>query len=85
MSDAARKTPCPAGPTKRTLVLVTSQPVIRTMDESDPEVIRAAFTGIGWHKLPALYQHYLAQQEEGRRLAWVAEWLGEFAGYVTLL
>jgi len=32
-----------------------------------------------------LYRHYLAQQEEGRRLAWVAEWDGELAGYVTLL
>ena len=64
---------------------MTSQPLIRAMGESDPEVISAAFTVIGWDKPPALYHHYLAQQEEGRRLAWVAEWHGEFAGYVTLL
>jgi len=64
---------------------VTSQPLIRAMDDSDPEAISAAFTAIGWDKPPALYQHYLAQQEEGRRLAWVAEWHGELAGYVTLL
>ena len=68
------------------VALVTAQPVIRTMDESDPEVISAAFTAIGWHtKPPALLQRYLAEQEEGRRLAFVAEWRGEFAGYVTLL
>lgn len=65
---------------------MTSQLVIRAMGESDPAVISAAFTAIGWDgKLPALYRHYLAQQEEGRRLAWVAEWDREFAGYVTLL
>ncbi len=61
------------------------QPVIRTMDGSDPETISAAFTAIGWHKPPSLYQRYLAEQEEGRRLAFCAEWRGEFAGYVTLL
>lgn len=77
--------PCPPGPVKRTVALVTSQPVIRTMNESDPEVISAAFTAIGWHKPPALFQRYLAEQEDGRRLAFVAERRGEFAGYVTLV
>lgn len=64
---------------------MTSQPVIRAMGESDPELISAAFTAIGWHKPAALYRHYLAQQEDGLRLAFVAEWHGDFAGYVTLL
>lgn len=64
---------------------MTSQALIRAMGESDPEVISTAFTDTGWDKPPALYRHYLAQQEEGRRLAWVAEWHGEMAGYVTLL
>jgi GNAT superfamily N-acetyltransferase len=59
--------------------------VIRTMDESDPETISAAFTALGWHKPVAQYQRYLAEQEEGQRLAFVAEWRGRFAGYVTLL
>ena len=68
------------------MALVTSQPVIRMMGESDPEVISLAFTAIGWGtKPPALFQRYLAEQEEGRRLAFVAEWHGVFAGYVTLL
>lgn len=66
------------------MVFVASQPVIRLMGESDPETVSAAFTALGWHKPAALYQRYLAEQEEGRRLAFVAEWRGEFAGYVTL-
>ncbi len=72
-------------PGEEMLTFVTLQPVIRMMDESDPETISAAFTAIGWHKPTALYQRYLAEQEEGRRLAFVAEWRGGFAGYVTLL
>ena len=67
------------------MALVALQPVIRLMDESDPETMSAAFTVLGWYKPPALYQRYLAEQEEGRRLAFLAEWRGEFAGYVTLL
>jgi GNAT superfamily N-acetyltransferase len=65
---------------------VTYPLLIRTMSESDPDVISAAFTAIGWDNKPSsYYAHYVAQQEEGRRLAWVAEWHGELAGYVTLL
>jgi GNAT superfamily N-acetyltransferase len=64
---------------------VTVQPVIRTMDESDPETISAAFIALGWHKPSTLFQRYLAEQEGGLRLAFVAEWRGDFAGYVTLL
>ena len=78
---------CPPSPAKRTVALVTSRLVIRTMDESDPEMMSAAFAAIGWrrHKPRTLFQRYLAEREEGRRLAFVAEWHGEFAGYVTLL
>ena len=67
------------------VALVALQPVIRLMDESDPETMSAAFTVLGWYKATALYQRYLAEQEEGWRLAFLAEWRGEFAGYVTLL
>jgi GNAT superfamily N-acetyltransferase len=72
-------------PGEEMVTFMTMQPVIRMMDESDPETISAAFTALGWHKPPTLYQRYLAEQEEGRRLAFVAEWRGSFAGYVTLL
>ncbi len=72
-------------PGEEMVTFMTLQPVIRMMDESDPETISVAFAALGWHKPPALYQRYLAEQEEGRRLAFVAEWRGGFGGYVTLL
>jgi ribosomal protein S18 acetylase RimI-like enzyme len=64
---------------------VAEQTAIRSMDESDPEVLSAAFSAIGWDKSTALFQRYLAEQERGQRLAFVAEWRGDFAGYVTLV
>jgi ribosomal protein S18 acetylase RimI-like enzyme len=65
---------------------VSTQPLIRAMGDSDPPVISAAFTALGWNgKSVAMYEHYLAQQARGLRLAWVAQWDGKFAGYVTLL
>ena len=73
------------GPGEEMVTFMTVPAVIRTMDESDPETISAVFTTLGWHKPVALYQRYLAEQEAGRRLAFVAEWRGRFAGYVTLL
>jgi GNAT superfamily N-acetyltransferase len=67
------------------VAFVAEQPVIRSMDESDPETLSAAFSAIGWHKPTALFQRYLAEQERGQRLAFVAECRGDFAGYVTLV
>lgn len=64
---------------------MTVQPMIRVMDQSDPEPISAAFTALGWHKPATMFQRYLAEQAEGQRLAFVAEWHGKFAGYVTLM
>ena len=67
------------------MAFVTVPTVIRAMDLSDPETISAAFIALGWHKPRSLFERYLADQERGHRLAFVAEWRGEFAGYVTLL
>lgn len=64
---------------------MASPVVIRAMDESDSEVMSTMFAAIGWHKPLALFQRYLAEQVRGRRLAFVAEWRGEIAGYITLL
>jgi hypothetical protein len=58
------------------VVLVTLQPVIRSMDESDPETVSAAFTALGWHKPPALYRRYVAEQDQGQRLTFLAELRG---------
>src|SRR5215470_18516021 len=77
--------PCSTDPPRTTVAFVTEHAVIRPMDESDPDTISAAFIALGWHKPRTLYQRYLAEQDRGHRLAFVAEWRGEFAGYVTLL
>jgi GNAT superfamily N-acetyltransferase len=58
---------------------------LRTMDQSDPEPLSAAFARLGWDKPADLFRLYVAQQGEGRRACVVAEWAGERAGYVTLL
>jgi GNAT superfamily N-acetyltransferase len=59
--------------------------VIHPMNESDPETISTAFIALGWDKPRTLFQRYLAEQKRGQRLAFVAEWQSQFAGYVTLL
>jgi GNAT superfamily N-acetyltransferase len=66
--------------------LIVSVPTtIRPLRASDPPVIAAAFTAIGWAKPREQYERYLAEQEAGSRHVFVA-WVGDaFAGYVTLV
>ena len=58
---------------------------IRLLEKADAVVIAEAFAALGWPgKTVAQYERYLADQEAGRRLIFVAT-LGEvFAGYVTV-
>jgi GNAT superfamily N-acetyltransferase len=64
---------------------MTSPATIRTMNDADPPRISAVFTALGWNKPIALFERYLSEQDEGQRRAFVAEWDGELAGYVTLV
>jgi len=57
---------------------------IRPLNESDAEIISAAFQGIGWGKPVAQYQRYLAEQAAGSRMCFVSTIDGQFAGYVTV-
>jgi ribosomal protein S18 acetylase RimI-like enzyme len=57
---------------------------LRLLGAQDIDTISAAFTAIGWHKPPSLYQVYLAEQEAGGRVVLVARVKGAFAGYVTI-
>ncbi|HFQ93343.1 MAG TPA: GNAT family N-acetyltransferase [Anaerolineae bacterium] len=57
---------------------------IRPLRESDPEIISAAFTKIGWDKPIAQYEQYLEEQRMGSRSVLVATIAGKFAGYVTI-
>lgn len=59
--------------------------LIRSLTENDTKCISAAFAAQGWDKPVALYQHYLQEQTDGSRAVFVAEYDGDFAGYVTLV
>lgn len=58
---------------------------IRLLAPPDIEIIAAAFAQIGWNKPATLYRGYLAEQDEGKRVALVATVDDHFAGYVTIV
>jgi GNAT superfamily N-acetyltransferase len=62
-----------------------SDVVIRRLCEGDARVIAGAFALLGWSKTVEQYERYLAEQDAGSRVCYVAEYLGQFAGYCTLL
>lgn len=59
--------------------------LIRTMNEDDILLISSAFKNQGWNKPESQYKYYLAQQAEGLRKVFIADYKGAFAGYVTVL
>jgi GNAT superfamily N-acetyltransferase len=58
---------------------------IRLLQQSDIQLIAAAFAKLGWDKPAAQYTRYLKEQEKGDRIVLVAFADGDFAGYVTIL
>jgi GNAT superfamily N-acetyltransferase len=58
---------------------------IRAMLESDPPIIAAAFTAQGWNKPLSQYLRYWQESMQGQRLILLAEFVGEFAGYLTIV
>ena len=74
--------PCSPGPAEE---MVTLQPVIRTMDESDPETISAAFHHPRVTYEAALYQRYLAERDRMTAARLRRRMARQVApGYVTL-
>jgi GNAT superfamily N-acetyltransferase len=59
--------------------------VIRRLRRGDPHAIAGAFALVGWSKTVEQYERYLAEQDAGSRVCYVAEQHGQFAGYCTLL
>jgi GNAT superfamily N-acetyltransferase len=59
--------------------------IIREMVEADCAVISGAFAAQGWDKPLSQYQAYLQESREGQRVVLVAEYEGQFAGYVTIV
>jgi GNAT superfamily N-acetyltransferase len=58
---------------------------IREMRPEDGPVISEAFEAQGWDRPVSLYQRYWQESAEGRRVVLLAEYQGQFAGYVNIL
>ena len=58
--------------------------VIRSMEETDPQIFFDEFTAQGWHPDMAVYQKRLEDQETGKCVALTAVYRGQPAGSVYL-
>lgn len=58
---------------------------LRDMVETDCQLISSAFTSQGWNKSVEIYTGYFREQNESHREVIIAEYRGEFAGYVTIV
>ena len=56
---------------------------IRSLDDTDPPIMAAAFSNIGWVKPVSQFQRYLTEQAAGSRICLVATVNGERAEYIT--
>ena len=64
---------------------MNEQIVIREMIKSDCELIARAFAEQGWEKPVNQYLDYFRESIENKRLILLAEFDGQFAGYVTII
>lgn len=58
---------------------------IRSMLHEDAKIIFDTQASYGWHPVMDTYENYFAEQENGQRHVFVAEFEGRMAGYCTLL
>jgi GNAT superfamily N-acetyltransferase len=58
---------------------------LRLLAAEDIEPVVRAFQAQGWHKPQEQYVRYLAESEQGARTVLLADYAGEFAGYVTVV
>ncbi|MEL6250643.1 MAG: GNAT family N-acetyltransferase [Bacteroidota bacterium] len=57
---------------------------LRALKESDALPIEQAFKAQGWGKSASKYIRYFQYQQSGTRDIILAEWEGEFSGYLTI-
>ena len=57
---------------------------IRAMVEKDVDIILSNYTEQGWHKPKEVIEKYLNGQKEKRLYVFVAEYMGDIAGYTVL-
>lgn len=58
---------------------------LRKIEESDCKIISQAFSDQGWNKPESQYRNYFELQKGGLRDIIIAEYKGDFAGYLTIL
>lgn len=58
---------------------------IRCLLDEDIDRIGQTLTDQRWHFDRSVFEQYLIEQEKGQRMIFVAEFMGEIMGYVTLL
>ena len=63
---------------------MTPQAQLRPLLAQDPILIHQAFAEQGWNKPISQYEQYLQWQESGQRDIILAEYEGQFAGYLTI-
>lgn len=59
--------------------------ILRDMVEADCQLISAGFASQGWDKPVEPYAGYFQEQNDGKREVIIAEFKGEYAGYVTIV
>lgn len=65
-------------------IQVSSNISIRIMDILDIEIMVKTFQEANWQKPASLFENYLKEQENGKRIIWVAYLDNKFIGYITL-
>lgn len=63
---------------------ISSNIEILPLKEADIPIIVENFKKFQWDKPASLFEKYLFEQTEGRRMVWVANFNNQFAGYITL-
>lgn len=58
---------------------------IRSMKKDDARIIYDTYLSYGWHPVLETYENYHWEQENNKRLVFIAEYEGEVAGLCTLV
>jgi GNAT superfamily N-acetyltransferase len=64
---------------------MSEKSTIREMTGNDCPIIAEAFTAQGWNKPVSQYLRYWQESLEEKRLILLAEYAGQFAGYLTIV
>ncbi|MFI3324549.1 MAG: GNAT family N-acetyltransferase [Clostridia bacterium] len=63
----------------------TMKIIIRDITREDADKFSYAFLTQGWNKPSSQFLNYYREQKQGKRKVFVAEYLGDVLGYVTLV